>query len=606
MQKVFLVSRPSDALNLLLSIVHGTPGSCLVMIGQTLWAQASLRDQARAFATTHSAFDPEVRLLFRFWPECTDDRIRLMSHGGLLLANCEGGSVTAAGMQALAACLPVLVCEAVFGVTRDISSALNFLGLGEELVAKGEDRFVEKGQELGNHRGKILRMKLYLQGHAADKTSLFSEERQIKEWENGLEKVYQLKEGDSKDDDIDATLPEFMPCPALQLSSPDLQPTAVGMKRSIASVAPKDPELEAAQQRESTVLRMASANPEFNNPVAKAQLDSLLEDVQEHGVNLGRYAGGGGFSSVVLGTVIGSKARGVSPGQAVALLFEKRKAPAERVYNRALFRYCAIISAARRRRPHDAVMVQPVRLFDNGTSSFSISYPDEEGKSIFCLVVAGLDLGYLEALENDIKDWTESARLSERLRCDLQKTLFALNRIHEAMIVHGDIKPDNIMRTSDGEIVFVDWGGGWMFGGRNALIERRATSVATDASIQLAGAKKRRNKLAALAKLDPAAMTQKSVRSAAPSAKESAVKKHLPRSSSRLPEGRKPRHLSEVAIRSIMQSVVEKDNDLATLGNGSAMFRNAELWRESGRALTLAIGNDSALRGTPLLCFRPF
>jgi predicted O-linked N-acetylglucosamine transferase (SPINDLY family) len=100
----------TEALNLLLSVVQGTPGSFLVMVGQTLWAQASFLEQARAFATAHNWFDPEVRVLFRPWPTSTGDRVRLMRHGDLLLANCEGGSITGAGMQALASCLPVLVC----------------------------------------------------------------------------------------------------------------------------------------------------------------------------------------------------------------------------------------------------------------------------------------------------------------------------------------------------------------------------------------------------------------------------------------------------------------------------------------------------------------
>ena len=631
--------------DLLFSIVHGTPGSFLVMVGQTLWAQASIRKQARAFATSHNGFDPEVRIFFRRWPERTDDRVRLMSIGDLLLASCEGGSVTGAGMQALAACLPVLVCVSgkplqggsCFGlpVGRDISSALYFLGLGEELVAKGEDSFVEKGRELGNHRGKVLQMKRYLQVHAEDKTSLFSEERQLKEWESGLEKVHQLKEGGMQDADIDATLPEFMSCLALQFPSPDLQPTTVGTKRSLVCVAPMDSDLEAAKERESTVLRLAAATPLFNNPVAKAQLDSLLEDVQQHGVSLGRYAGGGGFSSVVLGTVLGSKARGVLPGQDVALLFEKNKAPAERVFNRAVFRYSNIISSGRRRQPHNAVMVQAVRLFENGTSSFSISYPDEQGLSIFCFVVEGLAEAYLKPLEMDIQAWTESGCLSERIRCDIQRTLFAVNRVHGASILHGDIKPDNIMRTKNGEIVFIDWGGGWKCGGRTSFLERRNTSCAPGFEPHGSRSAKCRSKLAGLAKFNPTAADGKSTRSAAssakapsakelavkkrgssakaPSAKELAVKKYLPRSRSQMPDGRRPRHLRDVAIRNIMQSFEENGFDLGgqpePLGNGSAMFRNDKLWKpESGRKLTLTVGiqrDAFAVFRTFLMLYRP-
>jgi len=618
----------TEALNLLLSVVQGTPGSFLVMVGQTLWAQASFLEQARAFATAHNWFDPEVRVLFRPWPTSTGDRVRLMRHGDLLLANCEGGSITGAGMQALASCLPVLVCVSKkqrqgwipFGLRRDISSALCFLGLGEELVAKDEDCFVEKGTALGNHRAKVLKIKLHLQAHAEDRTCLFSENRQIKEWEHALEKVHLLKEGDSNDADIDATLleSEFMPCPALQFLSQDLQATVIGIKRSIASAAPKDPDLEAAEQRESTVLRLAAATQVFNNPVAKAQLDSLLEDLQEHGVSLGQYAGSGAFSSVVLGTC--SKAQGVSSGQPVALLFEMQKAPAARVFNRALLRYAHIISSDRRRQPYNDVMVRPVRLFEKGTSSFSISYPDEQGFSIFCLVVEGVAQGFLKGLERDIQDWIESARLSERLRCDIQRTLFAVNRFHDASIVHGDIKPDNIMRTSDGEIVFIDWGGGWKFGGRTSLLERRNTSCAPSTSARLPYVRsgKCRNKLAALAQFNSPAADGRRVWTAkppakAPSVKELAVKKHLPRSTSRMPDGRRPWHLRDVTIRNIIQCFVEKGCDLGgqlePAGNGSAMFRNDKLWQPgSGRMLTSVIGikrDAFALFRTILMLYHP-
>jgi hypothetical protein len=151
-----------------------------------------------------------------------------MSHGDLLLVGHEGGSVTGAGLLALAAGLPALVCVSDsgagsgsgkcggFAVLRDISSALWYMGLGEELVVKCEITFVEKAQELGNHQAKILYMKAHLRAHIADKTALFSERRQVLEWENGLKKLHQIASGDSisdsiKDDDIDASLEDFGP-----------------------------------------------------------------------------------------------------------------------------------------------------------------------------------------------------------------------------------------------------------------------------------------------------------------------------------------------------------------------------------------------------------
>ena len=98
-----------EAIRLLLNIVHGTPGSCLVMCGQTQLARAYLRRETLEFTRDHSNFDPQLRVLYRHWPESTEGRVQLLSQGDLLLATCEGGSITAAGLLALAACLPVLV-----------------------------------------------------------------------------------------------------------------------------------------------------------------------------------------------------------------------------------------------------------------------------------------------------------------------------------------------------------------------------------------------------------------------------------------------------------------------------------------------------------------
>jgi len=639
-----------DAMQQMLNIVHRTPGSCLVMMGQTMWSKASLRGTARAFAcslppTAQARFDPEVRILFRPWPERTDDRIKLMSHGDLLLVSREGGSVTAAGLLALAACLPALVCvsdshvSGVFGVLRDISSALWYMGLGQDLVVDCERTFIEKAQELGNHRAKILFMKEYLRAHIADGTALFSEKRQVLEWEHGLKKVHQIASGksipDSKDcadGDIDATLDEFEPCMQLQYpwQDPKLGPQSRGVQfavhRSNARAEPKDRALKTAMQRESIVRQMAEAHKEFDGAEAKAQLDSLLEDAQERGVELRKSAGGGGFSSVVLGNL--EDASTVAPGvTGVALIFERRKAAAARVYNRALFRYHLVISSSRRRQPHDDVMVRPVWLFEKGTSCFSISFPDEKGESIFCLVVEELAQGYLEGLQSDIEHWTTNLRLTEGLRCDFQETLHALNRLHQSSIVHGDIKHRNIMRNEKNGIVFIDLGSGWRFDGRDnkvKLLQRRATSAALNIDLSKEKLENKKRSLDAFQRMTAAQKPAKKAKVAAPSAKEQAVSKHLPRSgrnqrgcgstamaaarkggnggatSASLPNGRKPMHLSDKAIRSIMQSMAERGSWLATVGPTTSLFRRPAV--ELGKALT----NEEGIKSDAYALFRTF
>jgi hypothetical protein len=259
-------------------------------------------------------------------------------------------------------------------------------------------------------------------------------------------------------------------------------------------------------------------------------------------------------------------------------------------------------------------MVQPVRLFENGTSCLSISYPDENGESICCLVLERLEHCYLDALQDDIKGWTDSCRLTELLRCDMQKTLYALNTFHDSCIVHRDIKPNNMMRNSKGCVVFINWGSGWVFSGPGSLVQRRASSMLIG-SMHTANKGRSTMNLRAL--------------NAGRRAKESGIKKHLPRRrlrgdksrsskarsakdqpplNSRLPDERKPSFLSDSAIRSILRSLAEKDCPLATLGNGSEHFTRGDLWCESGGELVLgrAVKQDvHALFRTFMMLFRP-
>ena len=606
----------SEAIRLLLSVVHDTPGSCLVMCGQTQLARAYLRRETLEFTGDHPSFDPQLRVLYRRWPESTEGRVQLLSHGDLLLATCEGGSNTAAGLLALAACLPVLVRVSAsdsehgqtgFRVQRDICSALWFLGLADELVVRSTDLFLKKARELGNHRSKILQLKQHLLDHEAGENALFSEDRQVREWEKGLQKISKADGAN----DIDASLPEYPQCEQFK------------MKRSTHCQALRNPcqgfesELGMALERESILNQMATAHKEFNNPTALAQLDSLLEDAQERGVRLIMQSGSGGFSSVVLGCMAeSSKARGVLPGQKLALVFERRKRSVDRMYNGLLFRYAHNVTVNRKRKAFDKSMVQPLRLFENGTSCFSISYPDESGDSICCLVLEGLETGYLDGLQDDIKGWTDYCRLAERFRCDMQHTLYALNTFHDSSIVHRDIKPNNMMRNSKGHIVFIDWGSGWVFAGPGALVQRRATSrmpISPEHS-SIKGCSKKT--LMAL--------------NVGRRVKETIVKRHLPRPrlsrgkclkaasqtqkrdqqafSSRLPDERKPSYLSDYTIHCIMRCLAEKHASLATLGNGSELFRRDDLWCESGEELTLgrAVKQDvHALFRTFMMLFRP-
>ena len=603
-----------EAMRLVLSIVHSTPGSCLVMCGQTQFSRAYLRRETLEFTRDHSSFDPQLRVLYRRWPERTEERVQLLSHGDLLLATCEGGSVTAAGLLALAACLPVLVRvpnsasennQTGFGVQRDICSALWNLGLTDELVAHSTDLFIEKARELGNHKGRILQLKQHLVEQTAAKTVPFSEDRQVREWENGLRKVNQAN--GRIDNDIDATLAEYPTCVTFKMK----------MSTDCSALKGLGDELGAALEREGILNQMANTHKEFNNPTTLAQLDSLLEDAQERGVRLSMQSGRGGFSSVVLGSMGDSpKVRGVLPGQKLALVFEKRKRSATRLYNGLLFRYANIITVNRTRKQFDRFMVQPVRLFENGTSCFSISYPDESGESICCLVLEGLDHDCLDGLKDDIKGWTDTCRLSDRLRCDMQHTLYALNTIHDSSIVHRDIRPDNIMRNSEGRIIFIDWGSGWFFGGPGTIVQRRATSSVFCGH----GAAEGRNKMKGGNTMNLAALIS------GRRAKEMVVKRHLPLvrgkckkhktplakgpqpPSSRLSDERKPIYLSDSAIHSIMRKLAERGDSLAILGNGSELFKRADLWCESGGELTLERAKKQdvyALFRTFMMLFRP-
>jgi hypothetical protein len=601
-----------NEMQLMLNIVHGTPGSCLVMMGQTTWTKASLRGEARSFAsnlapTAQARFDPEKRVLFRPWPQGTDDRIKLMSHGDLLLVGHEGGSVTGAGLLALAAGLPALVCVSDsgagsgsgkcggFAVLRDISSALWYMGLGEELVVKCEITFVEKAQELGNHQAKILYMKAHLRAHIADKTALFSERRQVLEWENGLKKLHQIASGDSisdsiKDDDIDASLEDFGPCVPLQF--PWQNPETGQLQKQKACSEPEDRALKAAMQRESMVRKMAEAFTEFRSAESKAQLDSLFEDAQANGVELRKLTRGGGYSSVVLGDVMDPSilSTGVT---GVALIIERRKAPAARLFNRSLCRYYLTITSNRTRQPHDEFVVRPVRLFEKGTSCLSISFPDAQGECIVCLVVEELAQGYQEGLQSDLDNWTRDLRLTEGLRCDFQELLHALSMIHRASIVHGDVKPANIMRNRNNGLVFVDCGSSWRFkcngrANKLPLLQRRATSMAVSIDLKTPGKQKR-----SVGRQAPNSRPVKKGK-AADSAKEQAVRAGLPKqrnrtgcstalparkggncsaTSSSLSNGRQPMHLTDHAMTGIMERMATAGLGLATVGPATALFR---------------------------------
>jgi serine/threonine protein kinase/ribosomal protein L32 len=370
--------------------------------------------------------------------------------------------------------------------------------------------------------------------------------------------------------------------------------------------------IRIAQERKSILDQMATVYKEFNNPTAQAQLDSLLEDAQELGVRLIRQSGsGGGFASVVLGEADSSMVRGVLPGQKLALVFERRKRSSARLYNGLLFRYAQNITLNRKRKAFDKFIVQPVRLFKNGTSCFSVSYPDEKGESICCLVLEGLENGYIDGLQHD----TDSCPLAERLRCDMQHTLYALNTFHDNSIVHHDIKPSNMMRNSKGHVVFINWGSGWSFAGPGALVQRRATSIIHSSSDHRAIKGCSKKTLQAL--------------NVGRRVKETAVKKHLPLQRlrrgkcskapqqnqakdnqsfrSRIPDERKPSYLSDCSILGMMRSLEEKGAALATLGSGSELFRREDLWHE-GEKLTLerAVKQDVyALFRTFMMLFRP-